>query len=189
MLQGPCVWGPAHRQPRHPLGQKAADSTSPPFPPGSIVCSLLCCYLSSACWDMVHGDWTCDPALIQWVCWECQWSRLITSSISWLPLISRVGDSRGLTTWLCFVGTLVHAGYRSAWASHCPSYIPGWRKLPLKQLHLQQGGGHWSQSSICSLLPWQGCVMELVPAALLVSKQAMALEAFLCLQWAQCTVQ
>lgn len=173
------VWGPAHRQPRHPLGQKAADSTSPPFLPGSTVHSLLCCCLSSACifggddgilqncfcfhtifWvrrdpqgssspslsEWPAGDWTRDPGVISILLWpkECAGNA---SDQGWSPPLSPhslrsqgVSDSRGMEEWLSFVSTSVSAGYTPAQASHCPSYSPWCRKLPLKKLHLQQGG-------------------------------------------------
>lgn len=58
-----------------------------------------------------------------------------------------------MVTWLCSVGMLVSVGHSPAWASHCPSYTPWCRKFPLKQLPLQQGLGHWSQTAVCSLPP------------------------------------
>lgn len=63
-----CLRGPAHGQPRHPPGQPAADSISPPFLPGSTVHCLLCCSLSSAC--ISEGGEGISQSYA--VCWECQ---------------------------------------------------------------------------------------------------------------------
>lgn len=109
------LWGPTHRQPRHPPGRPAADSISPPFLPGSTARCLCCCSLSSTC--ISRGGEGISQSYV--VCWEYRWSRcpyFQEVSNNWKPLLDQscspplwphslwsegASDNGGVMTGLC----------------------------------------------------------------------------------------
>lgn len=70
-----------------------------------------------------------------------------------------------------------------------PQLHPMVQEISIKAAAPTTGAGSLEPDRSLQPSPQRGCGMDLAPAAPLVSQQAMAVEAFLCLQWAQCTMQ